>query len=71
MNKPNIHAPLTAGVIGFAIFVTSVCGAEPTELTNSLGMKLVRIEPGSFRMGQDGPAGGAFVQTIFIGSLLV
>lgn len=25
-------------------------------LTNSIGMKLVRIEPGSFTMGQDGPA---------------
>lgn len=29
--------------------------AEPRETTNSLGMKLVRIEPGSFTMGQDGP----------------
>jgi formylglycine-generating enzyme required for sulfatase activity len=27
--------------------------AEP--ITNSLGMKLVRIEPGTFMMGQDGP----------------
>ena len=27
--------------------------AEP--VTNSVGMKLVRIEPGSFTMGQDGP----------------
>lgn len=27
--------------------------AEP--ITNSIGMKLVRIEPGSFTMGQDGP----------------
>ena len=25
------------------------------EVTNSIGMKLVRIEPGSFMMGQDGP----------------
>ncbi|MEW6358188.1 MAG: SUMF1/EgtB/PvdO family nonheme iron enzyme [Planctomycetota bacterium] len=25
------------------------------EFVNSIGMKLVRIEPGSFRMGQDGP----------------
>ncbi|MEI6232852.1 MAG: SUMF1/EgtB/PvdO family nonheme iron enzyme [Planctomycetota bacterium] len=28
-------------------------GAEP--ITNSIGMKLVRIEAGSFTMGQDGP----------------
>jgi hypothetical protein len=27
--------------------------AEP--VTNSIGMKLVRIEPGTFMMGQDGP----------------
>ncbi|MCX7008828.1 MAG: SUMF1/EgtB/PvdO family nonheme iron enzyme, partial [Kiritimatiellaeota bacterium] len=26
------------------------------ELTNSIGMKLARVEPGSFLMGQDGPA---------------
>jgi len=30
-------------------------GAEPKEITNSIGMKLVRIEPGPFLMGQDGP----------------
>ncbi len=29
--------------------------AEPRELTNTLGMKLVRIDPGTFLMGQDGP----------------
>ena len=27
--------------------------AEP--ITNSVGMKLVRIDPGTFTMGQDGP----------------
>jgi formylglycine-generating enzyme required for sulfatase activity len=27
--------------------------AEP--ITNSIGMKLMRIEPGTFTMGQDGP----------------
>jgi formylglycine-generating enzyme required for sulfatase activity len=27
--------------------------AEP--ITNSIGMKLVRIEPGTYTMGQDGP----------------
>jgi sulfatase modifying factor 1 len=34
--------------------LTSLQAAEP--ITNSIGMKLVRIEPGSFTMGQDGPA---------------
>src|SRR5438128_809467 len=33
----------------------SLHAAEPKEITNSIGMKLVRIEPGSFRMGQDSP----------------
>jgi sulfatase modifying factor 1 len=33
-----------------------VCAEEAKEFTNSTGMKLVRIEPGSFMMGQDGPA---------------
>ena len=28
---------------------------EPKEFTNSIGQKFVRIEPGSFLMGQDGP----------------
>jgi formylglycine-generating enzyme required for sulfatase activity len=28
---------------------------EPQTVTNSVGMKLVRIEPGTFTMGQDGP----------------
>jgi formylglycine-generating enzyme required for sulfatase activity len=38
------------------ILVTSLAvghAAEP--LTNSIGMPLVRIEPGTFTMGQDGP----------------
>ncbi|MEZ0274794.1 MAG: formylglycine-generating enzyme family protein [Roseimicrobium sp.] len=30
-------------------------GPSTKEVTNSIGMKLVRIEPGSFVMGQDGP----------------
>ncbi len=34
--------------------LTSLHAAEP--LTNSIGMKFIRIEPGSFTMGQDGPA---------------
>lgn len=38
-------------------------GAVPgdKEITNSLGMKLVRIEPGTFRMGQDGPPADYFM----------
>lgn len=40
-------------VFGLAL-VTPLHGAE--SLTNSFGMKLVRIEPGAFIMGQDGPA---------------
>ena len=31
-------------------------GAEPKEAVSSIGMKLVAIRPGSFVMGQDGPA---------------
>ncbi|MDR3401191.1 MAG: SUMF1/EgtB/PvdO family nonheme iron enzyme [Chthoniobacter sp.] len=31
-------------------------GEEPKEIINSIGMKLERVEPGSFTMGQDGPA---------------
>ncbi len=39
----------------FCLFVTgSLLAAEP--ITNSIGMKFVRVEPGSFTMGQDGPA---------------
>lgn len=34
--------------------LTAIHAAEP--ITNSIGMKLVRIEPGTFMMGQDGPA---------------
>jgi len=33
----------------------SATGKEPREFTNSLGMKMIRIESGSFLMGQDGP----------------
>ncbi|MFM9167560.1 MAG: hypothetical protein ACKOQ9_04445, partial [Verrucomicrobiota bacterium] len=32
---------------------TALHAAEP--ITNSVGMKLVPIAPGSFQMGQDGP----------------
>ncbi|MEP6669814.1 MAG: SUMF1/EgtB/PvdO family nonheme iron enzyme [Chthoniobacter sp.] len=39
-----------------ALSFASLRGAEPKGITNSIGMKLERIEPGSFVMGQDGPA---------------
>ncbi len=40
-----------------ALLVASFVALEANEpITNSIGMKLVRIEPGSFLMGQDGPA---------------
>ncbi len=35
---------------------TAAVAAELATETNSIGVKLIRIEPGSFRMGQDGPA---------------
>ena len=37
----------------FCLLTTALPAAEP--ITNSIGMKLVRIEPGTFTMGQDGP----------------
>ncbi len=40
-------------VFSFAL-MASLHAAEP--VTNSIGMRLVRIEPGAFVMGQDGPA---------------
>ncbi|WP_395743883.1 SUMF1/EgtB/PvdO family nonheme iron enzyme [Prosthecobacter sp.] len=40
-------------VLSFAL-MASLHAAEP--VTNSIGMRLVRIEPGAFVMGQDGPA---------------
>ena len=53
--------------VSLATFVISgpdsVFGAEPEEIANSIGMKLVRIEPGSFTMGQDGPSADYEVKT--------
>jgi len=37
----------------FCLLITALPAAEP--ITNSIGMKLVRIEAGKFTMGQDGP----------------
>ena len=42
--------PALLGLAGLA-----ASAAEPGGLTNSLGMKLVPVAPGSFIMGQDGP----------------
>ena len=37
----------------FFCLITSLHAAEP--ITNSVGMKLMPIQPGTFTMGQDGP----------------
>ena len=39
--------------LSFFCLLTSLQAAE--SITNSVGIKLVPIEPGSFLMGQDGP----------------
>jgi formylglycine-generating enzyme required for sulfatase activity len=49
---PSLPAALLAGVL----LVVASRAAEPSDLTNSIGMKLMKIAPGSFTMGQDGPA---------------
>ena len=41
-------------VVAVVLTISAATAASP--LTNSIGMLLVRIEPGSFTMGQDGPA---------------
>jgi formylglycine-generating enzyme required for sulfatase activity len=49
-------------VILLAILLLSsldACGVE--SITNSIGMALVRIEPGTFTMGQDGPPQDDFI----------
>jgi formylglycine-generating enzyme required for sulfatase activity len=46
----NIHQPILSALL---LASASLPAAEP--ITNSIGMKLVRIEAGSFTMGQDGP----------------
>ncbi len=42
-------------MILLGIVPSMAAGAEEREFVNSVGMKFVRIEAGSFRMGQDGP----------------
>ena len=38
----------------FAVLLVEVAAAQPKEITNSIGMRLVRIEPGAFTMGFTG-----------------
>ena len=51
--EPDPNA-LQAAILAF--FDKQLKNAAANELVNSIGMKFVRIEPGSFVMGQDGPA---------------
>ena len=51
--EPDANA-LQAAILAF--FDKQLKNAVTNEWVNSIGMKLVRIEPGSFVMGQDGPA---------------
>jgi formylglycine-generating enzyme required for sulfatase activity len=50
-----MNTMLTSLLIAGFIFPPAFAG-EPLGITNSIGMKLVRIGPGTFTMGQDGPA---------------
>jgi formylglycine-generating enzyme required for sulfatase activity len=45
-----------ASLASLALLGANASAEDAREITNSIGMKLVRIEPGSFTMGQDGPA---------------
>lgn len=45
----------SAWLILAALLLAPCAAPGGEELTNSLGMRLVRIEPGTFLMGQDGP----------------
>lgn len=48
------NRPLLAGT--FIALLGPACGET---ITNSIGMRMVRIEAGSFIMGQDGPGSGS------------
>jgi formylglycine-generating enzyme required for sulfatase activity len=52
-NDKNMQTRTPFFCLTFFCLITSLHAAEP--VTNSIGMKLVRIEPGTFTMGQDGP----------------
>jgi len=47
-----------ASFLAASLVLVSQLGAMPAEkeFVNSIGVKFVRIEPGAFRMGQEGPA---------------
>src|SRR4051812_20784930 len=49
-------ATLAVLIMGAVIRNASAAPPPPRETTNSIGIKLVWIEPGTFVMGQDGPA---------------
>src|SRR5688572_5195903 len=46
---------LISTAVAALTIAASAGGAEPEELTNSLGMKFRRIEAGEFVMGNNGP----------------
>ena len=56
MNRTTLRHVLAASLVAGALFAAASPAGEPKELMNSVGMKLMRIESGSFLMGQDGPA---------------
>ena len=45
---------LRVGILSGSLLAATTFVAAQSEITNSVGIKLVRIEPGSFRMGNDG-----------------
>jgi sulfatase modifying factor 1 len=56
MNKDSLIMKATFSLI-VALLAAPLAGLRAAEpVTNSIGMKLVRIEAGEFTMGQDGPA---------------
>ena len=60
----NIHQPFLSALL---LAAAALPAAEP--ITNSLGMKLVRIEPGTFTMGQDGPPMEDFLRSKRFGEI--
>jgi len=41
--------------LGLALSLSHLSSQASESITNSIGMKLVQVEPGTFKMGQDGP----------------
>ncbi len=60
----NIHPAFLSALL---LAAAALPAAEP--ITNSLGMKLVRIEPGTFTMGQDGPPMEDFLRSKRFGEI--